>query len=104
MTFFSGNTGIKVIDELNYLWKGHDGGAFLSAIQNSRRQNCIPYSLGSTKLDIPPSHLHSQTSLSGYDVMVLEKITLYETQITLDGEQLASCGSQLARLNELWPD
>lgn len=74
MTFFSGNTGTRVTDELNYLWKGHDGGALLPAIQNSLRQNCVRYSVGSTKPDIPQPHPHSQTSpLSGYGVMVLEK-------------------------------
>lgn len=38
VAFFSGNTGTKVIDELNYLWKGHDGDVMLSATQNSLKQ------------------------------------------------------------------
>lgn len=73
MASFSYNTGTIVIDELNCLWKGHDGGAMLSATQNSLKQKHICYSTDRLhKAGLYP--YHSQVSpLPERDVMVFEK-------------------------------
>jgi hypothetical protein len=67
------NTGTKVIDELNYLWKGHDGVAVLSATQNSPKQRHICYSTDRLhKAGFYPHHSRASPHPER-DVMAFEK-------------------------------